>query len=186
MMVEALLLGIARSSALPMAEGRYTRRSESRSEPVVPASLNRRDREGPRRELYRSFARRTDTTEKHGKTRELCDRRSAQRKKSWQAIPTIEPEKHVHGKETVSIDLKERVFRDDILVNRRRPPDGRRFSEIRPDRARSSAGFPRSPRLVRCSPAARRRRSVTVTLGTAQTSSLWTISRRASSSGSSC
>ena len=66
---------------------------------------------------------------------------------------------------TSSTELKERIFRDDILNNRRRP-DGRRFSEIRPisievgwlPRTHGSALFTRGETQA----------LVTVTLGTSQ------------------
>src|SRR5436305_9186243 len=54
----------------------------------------------------------------------------ALKKEVVEAYPEDQPEKRAMAK-TVFNHLKEKVFRDDIL-NRRRRPDGRRFSEIRP------------------------------------------------------
>ena len=54
----------------------------------------------------------------------------ALKKEVVESYPEEEPEKRQMAKQIFSA-LKERVFRDDIL-NKRRRPDGRRFSEIRP------------------------------------------------------
>ena len=68
-------------------------------------------------------------TDKHGKIEsyalvdELKDEAIA-------GYPEDQPEKRVLAKRLFN-ELKEKVFREDILFNRRRP-DGRRFSEIRP------------------------------------------------------
>jgi polyribonucleotide nucleotidyltransferase len=52
------------------------------------------------------------------------------KKRASESYPEEEPEKRAEAAELFD-RLKERIFRDDILNNRRRP-DGRRFSEIRP------------------------------------------------------
>ena len=52
------------------------------------------------------------------------------KKRAIESYPEEEPEKRAEAGEIFD-NLKERIFRDDILNNRRRP-DGRRFSEIRP------------------------------------------------------
>jgi polyribonucleotide nucleotidyltransferase len=54
----------------------------------------------------------------------------ALKKEVVESYPEDQPDKRVMAK-TVFNSLKEKIFRDDIL-NRRRRPDGRRFSEIRP------------------------------------------------------
>ena len=54
----------------------------------------------------------------------------ALKKEVVEAYPEDQPEQRVMAK-TVFNHLKEKIFRDDILNHRRRP-DGRRFSEIRP------------------------------------------------------
>lgn len=81
-----------------------------------------------------------------------------------ESYPEEEPEKRAEAKELFD-RLKERIFRDDILNNRRRP-DGRRFSEIRPisietgwlPRTHGSALFTRGETQA----------LVTVTLGTSE------------------
>jgi polyribonucleotide nucleotidyltransferase len=86
------------------------------------------------------------------------------RKRAVEAYPEEEDEKRVEAGELFD-RLKERIFRDDILNNRRRP-DGRRFSEIRPisieagwlPRTHGSALFTRGETQA----------LVTVTLGTSQ------------------
>ncbi len=105
-------------------------------------------------EKYSDRLRDALNTEKHGKIESyaIVDQLKDEAVASY---PDDEPEKRVLAKRLFN-DLKERVFREDILVNRRRP-DGRRFSEIGPSRARS-AGFPEST-ARRCSPAVRPRRS---------------------------
>jgi polyribonucleotide nucleotidyltransferase len=67
--------------------------------------------------------------------------------------------------------LKEKIFRDDIL-NKRRRPDGRRFSEIRP--ITCEVGWLPRTHGSALSHAAKRRPSTT-TLGTKTTSNTWTI-----------
>ncbi len=52
------------------------------------------------------------------------------KKRAVESYPEEEPEKRVEASELFD-RLKEGIFRDDILNNRRRP-DGRKFSEIRP------------------------------------------------------
>jgi polyribonucleotide nucleotidyltransferase len=88
----------------------------------------------------------------------------ALKKRAVEAYPEEEEEKRVEAGEIFD-RLKERIFRDDILNNRRRP-DGRRFSEIRPisieagwlPRTHGSALFTRGETQA----------LVTVTLGTSQ------------------
>ncbi|HZS08852.1 MAG TPA: polyribonucleotide nucleotidyltransferase [Blastocatellia bacterium] len=86
------------------------------------------------------------------------------KKRVVESYPEEEPEKRAEAGELFD-RLKERIFRDDILNNRRRP-DGRRFSEIRPisievgwlPRTHGSALFTRGETQA----------VVTVTLGTSQ------------------
>ncbi len=88
----------------------------------------------------------------------------ALKEKTVAAYPEEEPEKRKMAKE-IFTDLKERVFREDIL-NRKHRPDGRRFSEIRPiaievgwiPRAHGSALFTRGETQA----------IVTTTLGTSE------------------
>lgn len=86
------------------------------------------------------------------------------KKKTSEFYPAEEPEKRAEAARIFDY-LKEKVFRDDILQHRRRP-DGRRFSEIRPiasevgwlPRVHGSALFTRGETQA----------AVTVTLGTKQ------------------
>ncbi|MCI0337351.1 MAG: polyribonucleotide nucleotidyltransferase [Acidobacteria bacterium] len=86
------------------------------------------------------------------------------RKTAIETYPEEEPEKRAEAGELFD-RLKERIFRDDILNNRRRP-DGRKFSEIRPisieagwlPRTHGSGLFTRGETQA----------LVTVTLGTSQ------------------
>ncbi len=86
------------------------------------------------------------------------------KKRVIESVPEDDAAKRVEAAELFD-RLKERVFRDDILNNRRRP-DGRRFSEIRPissevgwlPRTHGSAVFTRGETQA----------VVTVTLGTSQ------------------
>jgi polyribonucleotide nucleotidyltransferase len=86
------------------------------------------------------------------------------RKRAVETYPEEEAEKRAESGDLFD-RLKERIFRDDILNNRRRP-DGRRFSEIRPisieagwlPRTHGSALFTRGETQA----------LVTVTLGTSQ------------------
>ncbi len=88
----------------------------------------------------------------------------ALKKEVKESYPEEEPAKRVEAKELFDV-LKERIFRDDILNNKRRP-DGRRFSEIRPisieagwiPRTHGSALFTRGETQA----------IVTATLGTSQ------------------
>jgi polyribonucleotide nucleotidyltransferase len=88
----------------------------------------------------------------------------ALRRRAIETYPEEEAEKRAEAGELFD-RLKERIFRDDILNNRRRP-DGRRFSEIRPisieagwlPRTHGSALFTRGETQA----------LVTVTLGTSQ------------------
>jgi polyribonucleotide nucleotidyltransferase len=88
----------------------------------------------------------------------------ALRKRAIETYPEEEEEKRAEAGDLFD-RLKERIFRDDILNNRRRP-DGRRFSEIRPisieagwlPRTHGSALFTRGETQA----------LVTVTLGTSQ------------------
>jgi polyribonucleotide nucleotidyltransferase len=88
----------------------------------------------------------------------------ALKKRAVEAYPEEEEEKRAEAGDLFD-RLKERIFRDDILNNRRRP-DGRRFSEIRPisieagwlPRTHGSALFTRGETQA----------LVTVTLGTSQ------------------
>ena len=106
----------------------------------------------------------------------------ALKKEVSESYPAEEPEtRAMAGK--VFGHLKEKIFREDILGNRRRP-DGRKFSEIRRitcevgwlPRAHGSALFTRGETQA----------IVTTTLGTKMTSSLWTIWKKAKSSGGLC
>ncbi len=86
------------------------------------------------------------------------------KKEVKESYPEEEPAKRAEAKELFDV-LKERIFRDDILNNKRRP-DGRRFSEIRPisieagwiPRTHGSALFTRGETQA----------IVTATLGTSQ------------------
>ncbi len=88
----------------------------------------------------------------------------ALKKEVKESYPEDEPAKRAEAKELFD-HLKERIFRDDILNNKRRP-DGRRFSEIRPisieagwiPRTHGSALFTRGETQA----------IVTATLGTSQ------------------
>ena len=73
--------------------------------------------------------------------RQALDTTSQEKRDSYAAIDTLKkevvegyPEDQVERRQMAKVifdHLKEKIFRDDILNNRRRP-DGRRFSEIRP------------------------------------------------------
>jgi polyribonucleotide nucleotidyltransferase len=83
-------------------------------------------------EIERNYAERLraalDTTGQEKRTSYAAI--DALKKEVVESYPEDQPEKRLTAKKAFD-HLKEKIFRDDIL-NRRRRPDGRRFSEIRP------------------------------------------------------
>src|SRR5262249_15586222 len=86
------------------------------------------------------------------------------KKRVVEGYPEDQPELRAEAAELFD-HLKEGIFRDDILNNRRRP-DGRKFSEIRP--ISIDAGWPRRTPASSLSPRGEPQALVTATLGTSQ------------------
>ena len=89
-------------------------------------------------------------TQKYEKL-ESYSRVDAAKKKAMEGIP----EEQIAEAKKLFDALKERIFRDEMLKERRRP-DGRKFDEVR--KIESKSACCRAPTARRCSPAARPRR----------------------------
>src|SRR6476660_4938181 len=127
-MVEALMLAHKEINRLCRWQKELYKALEIQKREVVPSSLDE--------EMLREI------TEKHtDRLRAALDTTNQEKRASYAAVDALKkevvesypddlPEKRVMAKHIFD-HLKETVFRDDIL-NKRRRPDGRRFSEIRP------------------------------------------------------
>jgi polyribonucleotide nucleotidyltransferase len=127
-MVEALMLAHKEINRLCRWQKELYKALEIQKREVVPPALDE--------EML------TDIANKHSETlRQALDTSEQDKRASYAAVdalkkaviesyPEDDPDKRVMAK-VIFDHLKEMVFRDDIL-NKRRRPDGRRFSEIRP------------------------------------------------------
>src|SRR5262245_37201345 len=127
-MVEALMLAHKEINRLCRWQKELYKALEIQKREVVPPALDE--------EML------TDIANKHSETlRQALDTSAQDKRASYAAVdalkkaviesyPEDDPDKRVMAK-VIFDHLKEMVFRDDIL-NKRRRPDGRRFSEIRP------------------------------------------------------
>jgi polyribonucleotide nucleotidyltransferase len=127
-MVEALMLAHKEINRLCRWQKELYKALDIKEREVIPESLD----EEMTTEIVKAYAERLrdalDTT-KQDKL-ESYAAVDALKKEVIEAQPADQPEKRVMAKKIFD-DLKETIFRDDVLNNRRRP-DGRRFSEIRP------------------------------------------------------
>jgi polyribonucleotide nucleotidyltransferase len=127
-MVEALMLAHKEINRLCRWQKELYKALEIEKRPVEPPALN----EEMIGEIERNYAERLraalDTTAQEKRASYAAV--DALKKEVVESYPEDQVEQRAMAK--VSFDhLKEKIFRDDIL-NRRRRPDGRRFSEIRP------------------------------------------------------
>src|SRR5438067_7849474 len=126
-MVEALMLAHKEINRLCRWQKELYKALEIEKRPVQPPALN----EEMIGEIERNYADRLraalDTTgqEKRASYASV----DALKKEVVEGYPEDQPEQRLMAKKSFD-HLKEKIFRDDIL-NRRRRPDGRRFSEIR-------------------------------------------------------
>ena len=127
-MVEALMLAHKEINRLCRWQKELYKALEIQKREVVAPQLN----EEMMGEISRNYTERLraalDTSEQ-GKQASYAAV-DALKKEVVESYPEDAPEQRLMAKKIFD-DLKERIFRDDILNNRRRP-DGRRFSEIRP------------------------------------------------------
>jgi polyribonucleotide nucleotidyltransferase len=127
-MVEALMLAHKEINRLCRWQKELYKALEIEKRPVEPPALN----EEMVGEIERNYAERLRTA---------LDTTGQEKRASYAAIDALKKEviegypedqlEQRHMAKVVFDHLKEKIFRDDIL-NRRRRPDGRRFSEIRP------------------------------------------------------
>ena len=127
-MVEALMLAHKEINRLCRWQKELYKALDVKKREVAPVELN----EEMLGEIQRNYTDRLraalDTTS-HEK-RDSYAAVDALKKEVVESYPEDQPEKRLMAK-MIFDHLKETIFRDDILNNRRRP-DGRRFSEIRP------------------------------------------------------
>src|SRR6202171_5773605 len=127
-MVEALMLAHKEINRLCRWQRELYKALDVKKREVVPTQLN----EEMKGEIERNYSDRlraaldTTTQEK----RESYAPWDALKKEAVESYPADPPEQRQMAKKIFD-HLKETIFRDDIL-NKRRRPDGRRFSEIRP------------------------------------------------------
>jgi polyribonucleotide nucleotidyltransferase len=126
-MVEALMLAHKEINRLCRWQKELYKALEIEKRPVEPPALN----EEIVGEIERNYAERLraalDTTGQEKRASYAAV--DALKKEVVEGYPEDQPERRSMAK-SVFDHLKEKIFRDDIL-NRRRRPDGRRFSEIR-------------------------------------------------------
>jgi polyribonucleotide nucleotidyltransferase len=126
-MVEALMLAHKEINRLCRWQKELYKALEIEKRPVEPPVMN----EEMRGEIERNYTERLraslDTTEQ-GK-QSSYGAVDALKKEVVESYPEDQPELRLMAKRIFD-ELKEQIFRDDIL-NKRRRPDGRRFSEIR-------------------------------------------------------
>jgi polyribonucleotide nucleotidyltransferase len=127
-MVEALMLAHKEINRLCRWQKELYKALDIQKRAAEPAALN----EEMVGEIERNYTERLraalDTSSQEKRTSYAAV--DALKKEVVEGYPEDQPEKRAMAK-TVFDQLKEKIFRDDIL-NRRRRPDGRRFSEIRP------------------------------------------------------
>jgi polyribonucleotide nucleotidyltransferase len=127
-MVEALMLAHKEINRLCRWQKELYKALEIEKRPVEPPALN----EEMMGEIERNYAERLRdalNTEAQGKLASYAAV-DALKKEVVESYPEDQPEKRQMAKKIFD-HLKEKIFREDILGNRRRP-DNRRFSEIRP------------------------------------------------------
>src|SRR5712672_377935 len=126
-MVEALMLAHKEINRLCRWQKELYKALEIQKRPVEPPVLN----EEMVGEIERNYAERLraalDTTGQEKRASYAAV--DALKKEVVESYPEDQPEQRLMAKKAFD-HLKEKIFRDDIL-NRRRRPDGRRFSEIR-------------------------------------------------------
>jgi polyribonucleotide nucleotidyltransferase len=127
-MVEALMLAHKEINRLCRWQKELYKALEIEKRPVAPPVLN----EEMIGEIERNYAERLRTAldTSNQEKRASYAAVDALKKEVVESYPEDQAEQRVMAKSTFD-HLKEKIFRDDIL-NRRRRPDGRRFSEIRP------------------------------------------------------
>jgi len=127
-MVEALMLAHKEINRLCRWQKELYRALEIVKRPVEPKPLN----EEMIGEIERNYAERLraalDTANQEKRASYAAV--DALKKEVVESYPEDQPESRMMAKKSFD-HLKEKIFRDDIL-NQRRRPDGRRFSEIRP------------------------------------------------------
>ncbi|HEY0376189.1 MAG TPA: polyribonucleotide nucleotidyltransferase [Pyrinomonadaceae bacterium] len=127
-MVEALMLAHKEINRLCRWQKELYKALDIQKRPVAPPALD----EELLGEIERNYAERLrsslDTTSQDKRTSYAAV--DALKKEVVESYPDDLPEKRLMAKKIFD-HLKETIFRDDIL-NKRRRPDGRRFSEIRP------------------------------------------------------
>src|SRR5215207_1344289 len=127
-MVEALMLAHKEINRLCRWQKELYKALEVQKREVTPAALN----EEMQQEIAEKYSERLraslDTTAQEKRSSYAAV--DAMKKEVIESYPDDQPEKRSMAK-LIFDQLKENVFRDDIL-NKRRRPDGRRFSEIRP------------------------------------------------------
>ncbi|HKP48157.1 MAG TPA: polyribonucleotide nucleotidyltransferase, partial [Pyrinomonadaceae bacterium] len=127
-MVEALMLAHKEINRLCRWQKELYKALDVKKREVTPAQLN----EEMKGEIERNYSERL---------RAALDTTTQEKRDSYAAVDALKkevvesyPEDQVESRQMAKLvfdSLKESIFRDDILNNRRRP-DGRRFSEIRP------------------------------------------------------
>lgn len=127
-MVEALMLAHKEINRLCRWQKELYKALEIQKREVVPPVLN----EEMMGEIERNYTDRLraalDTTQQEKRTSYAAV--DALKKEVVESYPDDQPEQRLMAKKIFD-HLKEKIFRDDIL-NKRRRPDNRRFSEIRP------------------------------------------------------
>src|ERR687893_2839785 len=127
-MVEALMLAHKEINRLCRWQKELYKALEIEKRPVEPPVLNE-EMLGEIERNYTDRLRASLDTSEHGKASSYAAV-DALKKEVVESYPEDAPDKRQMAKKIFD-HLKETIFRDDILNNRRRP-DGRRFSEIRP------------------------------------------------------
>src|SRR5213082_128157 len=126
-MVEALMLAHKEINRLCRWQKELYKALEIEKRPVIPPMLN----EEMMGEIERNYSERLraslDTTQQEKRASYAAI--DALKKEVVESYPEDQAEKRMMAKKSFD-HLKEKIFRDDILNHRRRP-DGRRFSEIR-------------------------------------------------------
>jgi polyribonucleotide nucleotidyltransferase len=127
-MVEALMLAHKEINRLCRWQKELYKALEIEKRPIEPPVLNE-EMLGEIERNYTDRLRAALNTEEQGKAASYAAV-DALKKEVVESHPEDQPEMRQMAKKVFD-HLKEKIFRDDILNNRRRP-DGRRFSEIRP------------------------------------------------------
>src|SRR5215210_7789759 len=127
-MVEALMLAHKEINRLCRWQKELYKALDIQKRPVTPPALNE-EMMGEIERNYSERLRQSLDTEAQGKIASYAAV-DALKKEVVESYPEDAPEQRQMAKKIFD-HLKEKIFRDDIL-NKRRRPDGRRFSEIRP------------------------------------------------------